>query len=191
MMADPKSRAIKYSLRRQFVDLKYDPRSEAATSFLTKFDTLVEKIKRCPDGAMSEIEIKRGLLIAIEGAFPAIHMRDVAMPGGMKLDEIRTLLVEGESREKEILRREERTETAMMTSSGQLSTKQSGSQVVCFKCGDFGHMKNECNRSAKKCYNCGKFVSDHISVNCPERSMHAWARDDSQECDAHPVSDEG
>lgn len=169
MVADPKSRAIEYSLRRQFVDLKFDPRSKSATSFLTRFDTLVEKIKRCPDGAISENEVKRGLLMAIEGAFLAIHMRDIAMPGGMKFEEIRALLIEEESREKEILRREEQTETAMMTSTRQSPAKQNNSQIVCFKCGDFGHLKHECMQNSKKCYNCGKFVDDHISVTCPER----------------------
>lgn len=111
------------------------------------------------------------------------------MPGGMKLDEICTLLVEEESREKEILRREVQTEMAMMTSSRHLSAKRIGSQVACFKCGDFSHMKNECNRSAKKCYNCGKFVQSHLHEL--SQKINARARDDSQECNAHPISDEG
>uniref|UniRef100_A0A146LFR3 Uncharacterized protein n=1 Tax=Lygus hesperus TaxID=30085 RepID=A0A146LFR3_LYGHE len=100
---EPTSKHTEFALRKQFVDMKFNPDAETALEFMSRFNDILERIRRCCP--VDERSAKANLLMAIEEACPTIHMLEMATKEGLTIDEIQTKLFEEEGRNREIRRR--------------------------------------------------------------------------------------
>lgn len=113
-------------------------------------------------------------MLSTREAYPEVYMRDVGSTKPLTIGKIKQLLIEEEANIKEIRKRENATEKAMLVNS---NVRRGGSNfrgarktaVTCHKCSLNGHIEDNCTSDKWRCYNCGKFTDIHISANCPDR----------------------
>ncbi|CAA9995503.1 unnamed protein product, partial [Nesidiocoris tenuis] len=175
---DSTSRHAEYSLRKKFGDIRYEPSEETVIEFLARFDDLVDKIRRCAE--LTDDQVKFNFLVAIENGCSAVQMMDLNSREGLSITDLKAKMFEEENRMKELRRRENNgLDQAMFgATKKKLPTKFNSANptrnfdtkdATCFKCGENGHISPDCSNRGRKCYNCQKFTTSHISATCPAR----------------------
>ncbi|KAF6204953.1 hypothetical protein GE061_019120 [Apolygus lucorum] len=177
---EPTTSVMEFALFEQFVNTKFDPAKETVLDFITRFDDLVDKIRRCPDSDLSDAAVKRNLIAAISESCPTIKNNALDKGRNMNVQDIREAMLEEFSMVEEGVRRDQGSGgRAMVGKVYQKAPKRAlnnwtdrnselvkQAKVTCFKCGLQGHVASDCFKSGKMCYNCGSF-DGHLSGNCP------------------------
>lgn len=104
-------------------------------------------------------------------------------------------MIEEKARQKEIKRREDSKNTALVSKSKLLNKifkKPDGKSerkglVICYKCGQNSHTRDMCANYKWKCYSCERFTDSYLTQNCPAKNqkmnnMSNWGQNSGNYC---------
>ncbi|KAF6204789.1 hypothetical protein GE061_018951 [Apolygus lucorum] len=186
-MCESISMNTEHELRKKLYKMTYHPKEQSVLEFLTQFDELTEKIRKCPDAHLTDPAIKHTLLMAFSDALPEIVGAFKREPRpGRSIAELKELLLAEEDDLKVLHNRTSRNETetnenALMASTSNKHSRNYGSsskyqisqkkpKIQCKNCGLNGHTASFCRRPGRICYICKEF--GHLSTDCPQASSN-------------------
>ena len=157
----PKMLSTKFASKRAWNSLVLNKSNESCAEFITRFDALAKQVERHGE-ILPEKEKIENFLIATEHSFPELTRKNDAMRGDVSLEELKILLLNEESKEKE---------TKLRTNEGQVmnATIQKKKLVKNWR-GGRNTFKTRNKYSVKRgkptCYRCGKFNHSDYSKGC-------------------------
>ena len=158
--------STRFAARRAWNSINFNKGKETATEFNNRFDDIKKNLEK-QNVEVNEDEVKENFLMATELGFPEVNRKNDASQGKLSIDELKTILITEEAREKEI---QERANEGMANTGEVEFKKKERSDKVCYRCGKINHKGFECTNPKRICYNC-KEISDHISKECTKEKV--------------------
>ena len=167
-------------LRKQLYSIQYQPFKEKATEFWDKFEEIIRVYNTIPSAPpLTQQEIRDAFYQAIEKHVPQVHQLEFVnqslTKASLSYEDLKRFLIQHEAA-KRADSRQAFPPVAQRTPGAQAMAVNSYAETRCYHCDDLGHIAKDCGRAnlpGRRCYNCHKFVTDHVAANCP-----AFRRDD-------------
>lgn len=165
---NPTMSSSKFATKRTWNSANFDKNHENAVDFIIRFDDLKTKVEAFGE-PLAEREVVENFLMAIDNSYPELIRKYDASGEKLSLEELKSLLINEEGREKET--QERANEGQALNTDVKKKKVESSSRnknIVCYKCGKPNHFSKECKNSKQVCYNCRELTDDHDAATCPK-----------------------